>query len=140
MLDPVRGATGAEAALDGGEHHVADVGAGDARARHRDVGDDLAVEGVDERALSAIGPRTMIERDADLLAVPTGDLEGVGTPAQVRCHHRDAAVVDTSLASSGGALQRQAMLAENARATRLRLTGFDPALRRSRFSSAVRRR
>ncbi len=38
MPDPVRGAIGAEAALDGGEHHVADVGAGDARARHRDVG------------------------------------------------------------------------------------------------------
>ena len=88
----------------------------------------------------AIGPRTMASATRTFSPFRQAISKGVGTPAKIRCHHRDAAVVDTALAAAGGALQRQAMLAENARATRLRLTGSSPRPRRSRFSSAVRRR
>ena len=102
MLDRLRGAVGSEAALDGGEHHVADVRAGDPGTRNCGVGDDLAVEGVDD------------EGDADALAIPAADLQRIRAPADVRCHDRDLAVMDAAFPPAGGSLERQAVLAENA--------------------------
>ncbi len=98
----MRGAVGPETTLDGREHHVADVRAGNAGASHCDVGDDLPVERVDD------------EGHPDPLAIPAADLQGVGAPPQVRGHDGNLAIVDPALTSSCGSLQRQAVLAENA--------------------------
>ena len=49
------------------------------------------------------------EDDADDLAVPAGDLEAIGAPAQVRAHHHHLAVVQAALAAAGVALQQQAV-------------------------------
>ena len=67
-LDGMRGAIRAKGCLDLVEHHVADVTAADPSAGDVDVGNGLAVEGVNEKG------------DADLLAVPAADLQRIRAP------------------------------------------------------------
>lgn len=83
-----------EAALDAVEHHVADHLAGDAAAGYGDPGDDLAVMGVDG------------EGNADHLAVPTGDLEPIGGPAQVGGGRDDGALVSPDRPPAGMGLKQ----------------------------------
>src|SRR3954462_6505671 len=71
LLDRVWRSYGAEALLDGFEHHVTYVRAADANPAHGGPGDDLPVEGVDD------------EGHANDLAVPAGELQAIGAPAQV---------------------------------------------------------
>ena len=94
MLDRVRGSHGAEALLDRLQHHVAYIGAADAGTADGGPGNDLAIEGIDD------------EGHADDIAVPAGELQAVGAPAQVRAHHHDLAVVEATFAPTGMALKQ----------------------------------
>ena len=85
-LDGMRRHEAAEAGFDRRQHQVADRLTIDPGAGHTMPADHLAVVGVDHK------------RDPDALAVPAGDLEDVGAPAQVRMHHDDPAIVDPARA------------------------------------------
>ena len=52
--------------------------------------------------------------EADLLAVPAGDLGRIRAPAQVGGRDRDLAAGDAAFPATGGPLERQAVRAENA--------------------------
>ena len=65
----MRGAIRAKGCLDLVEHYVADVTATDPSIGDGDVGNDLAVEGVNEKG------------DADLLSVPAADLQRIRAPS-----------------------------------------------------------
>lgn len=67
-----------------------------------DIRDDFPVEFVDD------------EGDADVVAVPAGDLQRIGTPAETGGHYRDLAVSGATLAAVGGSLQHQSLLVEDA--------------------------
>ena len=82
----------AESVLDGGDHQILDVFAGDA------AGGGHEAHGLPVAAVEGKG-------DADALAVAAADLEAVGTPAPVPLGHGDAAIVAPLLAS-GMALAR----------------------------------
>ena len=62
VLDRLGSAVGPEPTFDRGQHHLANIGAGDAGSGDGDVRDYLAIEGVED------------EGDADRLAIPVGDL------------------------------------------------------------------
>ena len=70
-LDGLQSLRRPEPPFDRIEHQVAHVRAANAGAGDRFPGDDLAIVGVDD------------EGTADDLAIPAGELEAVGTPAQV---------------------------------------------------------
>jgi len=65
-------------------HHVSNHAAADARSDDGMPCDDLAVMGIDD------------EGDPDEVSVPATDLEAVRTPAQVRAHDDDFAIVDAA--------------------------------------------
>ena len=65
----MRGAIRAKGCFDLVEHHVADVTAADPSASDGDVGNGRAVEGVNDKG------------DADLLSVPTADLQRIRAPS-----------------------------------------------------------
>ena len=49
------------------------------------------------------------EDDADDVAVPAGELEDVGAPAQVRAHHHHFAVMPAALATTSVALEEESL-------------------------------
>src|ERR1700745_1616793 len=50
------------------------------------------------------------EDDTDDIAVPAGDLEDIGAPAQVRAHHDHFAIMQTALATARVALEEKSLL------------------------------
>ena len=102
MLDSMWGSGCAEAFLDSLQHHIADVGAGDACIGDSRPSDDLAVEGVDD------------EGETNDLAVPAGKFQSIRAPSQVGAHHHDFAVVDAALANGRMLLQQHGVVAHDA--------------------------
>ena len=97
----VGGSGGSEAALDAGDHQVADHLAGDAGGGGVPA-EDLAVAGVDG------------EQQADDAAVAAGDLAVVGTPADVRAERYDRTIVGPAGPAGGVGLQGEAGGAQDA--------------------------
>ena len=91
-----------EALLDRLQHRVAHVGAGDACIGDIGPGDDLSTEGFDD------------EGEANDLSFPAGELQPVGTLAQVRTHDRDPAIMDAALANGRMLLQQHRVVAYDA--------------------------
>jgi len=92
-FDRVRHSEHTKPLLDGFEHHVPNQAATDPGAGNGRPGDDLV--GVDG------------ETDTHHLAVPTGEYQPLGTPAQVGVHDDHFAFIDPALAPPGIALQQR---------------------------------
>ena len=100
-LHPMRRADASKAALDALDHHVADHLAGDARGR-RQPADHLAVVTVESEGYT------------DDLAVPAGELQRVGAPADIRADRDHPAVMLARGPAAGVALKEQPMLLHQA--------------------------
>ena len=123
-LDGVWRLDRAEAQLHRLQHQIAYHRAADAGAGRRMPSEHLAVVSIND------------ENDADDIAVPAGDLEDIGAPAQVRAHHHHFAVMQAALATTGcnaGGEESLFMI----RKTRLWLPGSAAS---NRFTRAVTRR
>lgn len=86
-----------EARLHGQQHHVAHVRPADPGIGHSGPCDDLTVMDIDGKA------------DPDDLAIPAGELEAIGAPAQVRGQDDDLAIMGAPGAPAGVPFQQQAM-------------------------------
>ncbi len=95
MLDRPWSSDGPEAGLDGLQHEIANIRPADPRAAESGEGEDLAVEGVDD------------EGHADDFAIPAGELQSVGTPAQVGGLDHDLAVMDAPMTAANPGFQQQ---------------------------------
>lgn len=116
-----------EPPLDGLQHHVADVRSADAGVHDGSPGDDLPVVRVDH------------EGAADDVAVPAGELDAVGAPADVQVH-RDQLARGVSSGRPVYLRASRRLCACKIRWTRLRLTGAAPRALSCRFRSAAIRR
>lgn len=94
-LHRLRGADCTEPVLDAVQHHVSDHLAGDASAAGGDPGDALAVMGVDAKG------------DTEHFAVPTGDLEVIGSPALIGCGRDEGTLLGADRPPAGVGLKKR---------------------------------